>query len=409
MTSSCAQVAIIGGGPAGLIAADHLAARGMAVTVFERMPSVGRKFLMAGRGGLNLTHSEPADVFLSRYRDAEPRLKSAFEAFPPEALRTWCADLGIETFVGSSGRVFPRQMKASPLLRALLARLAANSVSIRTRWRWTGCDAEGALLFDTPEGMQTFPAPDALLLATGGASWPRLGSDGRWTQATDALGIARTPFAPSNCGVRIGWSPHFADRFQGVPLKRLALSIGGRTIRGEAMITEAGLEGGGIYALTPDIRHVLDSQEAATLTLDLRPDLDIEALAARLARPRGKNSLSNHLRKSAGLAPAAVGLLHEAGTLPDTPDALARRIKALPLRVTGIAGLERAISSAGGIAWDGIDDRFMLKNRPGTFVAGEMIDWDAPTGGYLLQACFATGLAAAHAIEARLTGAGAIS
>lgn len=404
MTGTSAQVAIIGGGPAGLIAADSLSAQGIKVTVFDRMPSVGRKFLMAGRGGLNLTHSEPADVFLSRYRDAEPRLRAAFEAFPPEALRSWCADLGIETFVGSSGRVFPRQMKASPLLRALLARLAANNVAIRTRWRWTGFGPQGELLFDTPEGGQSCPAPNAVLLATGGASWPRLGSDGLWTGATDAIGIGRTPFAPSNCGVRIDWSAHFAGRFQGVPLKRIALSIGDRTVRGEAMITESGLEGGGIYALSPDIRQALETQGAPVLTLDLRPDLETAALAARLARPRGKNSLSNHLRKSAGLAPAAVALLQEAGERPDNAEALAARIKALPLPVAGLAGLERAISSAGGISWESIDGSYMLTGHPGIFVAGEMIDWDAPTGGYLLQACFATGLAAAHAIEAHLAG-----
>lgn len=403
MTKRPAHVAIIGGGPAGLIAADSLSSRGIEVTVFDRMPSVGRKFLMAGRGGLNLTHSEQADVFLSRYREAEPRLRAAFEAFPPEALRAWCADLGIETFVGSSGRVFPRRMKASPLLRALLARLSANGVSIRTRWHWTGFGASGALLFDTPQGRHTHPAPDAVLLALGGASWPRLGSDGRWSATTDAAGIARVPFSPSNCGVEVKWTHHFAERFQGVPLKRIALSIGDRTSRGEAMITASGLEGGGVYALSPDIRRALaDTSVPATLTLDLRPDLDIDALAARLARPRGKNSLSNHLRKNAGLAPAAGALLREAGERPRGAKALAARIKALPLPVTGIAGMERAISSAGGIAWSDIDGSYMLKKKPGVFVAGEMIDWDAPTGGYLLQACFATGQAAASAIEAHL-------
>ncbi|WP_029058436.1 TIGR03862 family flavoprotein [Stappia stellulata] len=403
MTSSSADVAIVGGGPAGLIAADRLSARGVGVTVYERMPSVGRKFLMAGRGGLNLTHSEPADAFLSRYREAEPRLRAAIEAFPPEALRAWCEDLGIETFVGSSGRVFPRQMKASPLLRALLARLSANGVTIRTRWRWTGFGADGALSFDTPQGPKTHPAPDAVLLALGGASWARLGSDGAWSAATDAAGIARVPFSPSNCGIEVKWSQHFADRFQGVPLKRIALSVGDRTLRGEAMITASGLEGGGVYALSPDIRRALaDTSAPATLTLDLRPDLDVGTLAARLARPRGKTSLSNHLRKTTGLAPAAVALLREAGERPQGAEALAARIKALPLPVTGVAGMARAISSAGGIAWSGIDDGYMLKDRTGVFVAGEMIDWEAPTGGYLLQACFATGTAAASAILTRL-------
>lgn len=395
------QVAIVGAGPAGLIAADHLSAAGAAVTLYERMPSPARKLLMAGRGGLNLTHGEARDTFLDRYREARDRLAPAIDAFGPDALRQWCQDLGIETFVGSSGRVFPTAMKASPLLRALLSRLAARNVELRLRWHWTAIDAGRRLAFDTPDGVRHVEA-DAVLLALGGASWPRLGSDGGWTGILAAQGVGLVPFSPANAGVGIAWTAHLRDRFAGTPLKRICLTVGGRTVAGEAMITGSGLEGGAVYALSPEIRREIADAGRARLVVDLRPDLDRDDLAGRLARPRGKQSLSSHLRKAAGLAPVAVALLAEAGDRPSDAERLAARIKALPLEATGFAGIERAISSAGGIAWEAVDAGFMLKALPGVHVAGEMLDWEAPTGGYLLQACFATGLAAARGIAAGL-------
>ncbi len=395
------QVAIVGAGPAGLIAADHLSAAGATVTLYERMPSPARKLLMAGRGGLNLTHGEARDTFLDRYREARDRLAPVIDAFDPDALRQWCRDLGIETFVGSSGRVFPSAMKASPLLRALLARLAARTVELRLRWHWTGIDAGRRLVFDTPDGVRHVEA-DAVLLALGGASWPRLGSDGGWTGILAAHGVGLVPFSPANAGVGIPWTAHLRDRFAGTPLKRICLTVGGRTVAGEAMITGTGLEGGAVYALSPEIRRELADAGKARLVVDLRPDLDRDDLAGRLARPRGKQSLSSHLRKAAGLAPVAVALLAEAGDRPSDAERLAARIKALLLEATGFAGIERAISSAGGIAWEAVDAGFMLKALPGVHVAGEMLDWEAPTGGYLLQACFSTGLAAARGIAAGL-------
>jgi hypothetical protein len=395
------QVAIVGAGPAGLIAADHLSAAGATVTLYERMPSPARKLLMAGRGGLNLTHGEARDTFLDRYREARDRLAPVIDAFDPDALRQWCRDLGIETFVGSSGRVFPSAMKASPLLRALLARLAARTVELRLRWHLTGIDAGRRLVFDTPDGVRHVEA-DAVLLALGGASWPRLGSDGGWTGILAAHGVGLVPFSPANAGVGIAWTAHLRDRFAGTPLKRICLTVGGRTVAGEAMITGTGLEGGAVYALSPEIRRELADAGKARLVVDLRPDLDRDDLAGRLARPRGKQSLSSHLRKAAGLAPVAVALLAEAGDRSRDTERLAARIKALPLEATGFAGIERAISSAGGIAWEAVDAGFMLKALPGVHVAGEMLDWEAPTGGYLLQACFSTGLAAARGIAAGL-------
>lgn len=394
-------VVVVGAGPAGLIAADLLSRSGAAVSVHERMPSPARKLLMAGRGGLNLTHSEPAEPFLKHYREAEDRLTGVIEAFDPQALRAWCAELGIETFTGSSGRVFPRQMKASPLVRALLARLTANGVRLQTRSTWTGFGEDGALHFDGPDGSTQVHA-DAALLALGGASWPRLGSDANWVPLLTSRGVAVSALQPANAGISVPWSQHLRERFAGAPLKRIAVTVGDRRIAGEAVVTSTGLEGGAIYALTPDIRARIAETGQADITLDLRPDLDHEALRQRLSRPRGKQSLSNHLRKSAGLAPVAVALLSEPGERPADPDRLAARIKALPLAATGFPAPGRAISSAGGIAWDAIDDTFMLTALPGIHVAGEMLDWEAPTGGYLLQACFATGVAAARGIAARL-------
>jgi uncharacterized flavoprotein (TIGR03862 family) len=393
------QVAIIGGGPAGLMAAETAALGGVAVTVYERMPTVGRKFLLAGRGGLNLTHSEDLAAFLRRYGAAERDLRAAIQAFPPEALRALCEELGQATFVGSSGRVFPRSMKTSPLLRAWLGRLAATGVGFRLRHRWTGWDEDGRLLFDTPQG-RTSISTDATVLSLGGASWPHLGSDGAWVDAMSEAGVGVTPLQAANCGFVVRWSDIFRTRFAGQPLKRLELSFGDQKVRGEALVTETGLEGGGVYALSAALREAIAGTGAALLHIDLRPDLAEGDLSARLAAPRAKQSLSTFLRKAANLSPVAIGLLQEAAMASSqhlaslAPAALADLVKAVPVRLTGTAPMARAISTAGGIAFDEIDEHFMLRRLPGVFIAGEMLDWEAPTGGYLLQACFATGAAA---------------
>lgn len=395
-------VAIVGAGPAGLIAAERLAGAGLPVTVYDRMPSVGRKLLMAGRGGLNLTHSEPLPAFLERYADRAERLAPWIHAFPPGDLRDWAAGLGQETVVGSSGRVFPAGWKASPLLRAWLARLDALGVRVALRHRWTGFAAEGGLRFETPDGERLVPRPAAILLALGGASWPRLGSDGAWAAILAADGHAVLPFAPANGGLLVAWSATFRARFEGVPLKRIAVTAGGTTRRGEAVVTATGLEGGVVYALSRSLRDAL-AAGPATVMVDLRPDLAPDALAAGLGRPRGRQSTSTFLRKAAGLSPVAIGLLREARAagLPADPVELARLVKAVPLRATGLAGLARAISSAGGLSFGALDEHLMLRARPGVFAAGEMLDWEGPTGGYLLQACFATGVAAARGILRR--------
>jgi len=388
--------AIIGGGPAGLMAAEALARANIAVTVYERMPSLARKFLMAGRGGLNLTHSEEMTRFLSRYSEAEPRLNRAIEALPPGALRAWSEELGQPTFVGTSGRVFPKAMKASPLLRAWLRRLDAMGVRVALRHRWTGWDETGALTFDTPSGIARVEA-GVTVLALGGASWPRLGSDGGWAGLLMREGIAVSPLQPSNCGFRVAWSEPMRSRFAGQPLKNIALSFGAERVRGEAMITSDGIEGGAIYGLSARLRDAIGRDGAATLHIDLLPDTAIAEASHKLAMPRGKQSLSNALRKSLSLSPVAIALAQEAtkgklGAL--APDAMAVLLKALPVPLIGVAPIDRAISTAGGISFAEIDDAFMLRRKPGVFVAGEMLDWEAPTGGYLLQACFATGLAA---------------
>jgi uncharacterized flavoprotein (TIGR03862 family) len=391
----------VGAGPAGLTAAEVLAGGGRDVLLFDRMPSAGRKLLLAGRGGLNLTHGEPLDVLLARYGAATPCLRSAIEAFPPEKLRAWCEALGQPTFVGSSGRVFPVALKASPLLRAWLRRLDGLGVAFRPRHLWTGWDDAGAMTFAAPDGPVAVRA-DATVLALGGASWPRLGSDGGWVDLIARAGIAVGALRPANCGFAVSWSAPFRDRFEGQPLKRVALSFGDRTARGEAIITRYGLEGGAIYALSGSLRDAIAATGEAELRIDLRPDLSEPELTERLAVARGKQSFSTFLRKRLSLAPPAIGLINEAAAgssirasaLP--PPALAALIKSLRLRLIGVAPIDRAISSAGGIAFDEIDESFMLKRKPGVFVAGEMLDWEAPTGGYLLQASFATGAAAAR-------------
>lgn len=396
-------VHVIGAGPAGLMAAERLTRAGVAVVVHEAMPSVGRKFLMAGRGGLNLTHSEAMEPFVGRYGAAAETVGVWLEAFSPTHLTGWAEGLGQATFTGSSGRVFPRAMKASPLLRAWLGRLNELGVEVRTRSQCSGPglrrdDGRREWRFDTPEG-ERVETPDAVVLALGGASWPRLGSDGTWRQWLEAEGVAVEPFRPSNVGFDVAWSEVFAERFAGQPLKPIALTHGDRTVRGEAMVTRYGLEGGAVYALSAGLREAIERDGTASLTVDLRPDLTVEALAGRLAKPRGKDSATNWLRKVAGLSPVAVGLLREIpGELPAGSDKLAKRIKAVRLTLTGVQGLARAISSAGGVRLDQVDEGLMLKALPGVFVAGEMLDWEAPTGGYLLQASMASGVVAAEGV-----------
>ncbi len=386
--------AVLGGGPAGLMAAEVLAEAGCAVTLYERMPSIGRKFLMAGIGGLNLTHSEDLTPLMARYRGAVD-LRPMIEAFTPTDLRAWCEGLGEETFVGSSGRVFPTAFKASPLLRAWLARLEGLGVTIETRHDWRGWQ-DGALAFETPEGARLV-RPDATLLALGGASWPRLGSTGGWAEILRDKGVDTAPFRPSNCGFIIGWQADVGSRHAGTPLKSIAVSFGGETVRGEAMVTQNGIEGGAIYALSPLLREAIAAEGAATLHIDFRPDSAAPDLAQKMSKRRKGDSLANTLRK-AGLSPAAIAILREAAhPLPDDPETLARLAKAAPVTVTADTGLDRAISSAGGIAANAIDSRLMLRAMPGVFAAGEMLDWEAPTGGYLLQACLASGRWAAHA------------
>lgn len=397
MALAC-DVAVIGAGPAGLMAADVLSAAGRGVTVFDQMPSPARKFLMAGRGGLNLTHAEPFDRFVPRYGEVASRLKPILEAFPPSALIGWAEGLGQETFVGSSGRVFPRSLKASPLLRAWLARLARQGVVLKARHTWRGWQDDGTLAFDR-EGAIVSVRANATVLALGGASWPKLGSTGAWADMLKARGVDVRPFKPANCGFRVAWSAPF-QRFEGEPLKGIALSFEGRTARGEAMITRSGIEGGAVYALSAPLRDAIAARGKAVATIDLRPDMSPAALGEKLRRPRGSDSVANFLRKAVALSPAAVNLLREAHgvTLATMPEVLAGQIKDVPLTLIGVQGLERAISTAGGIALDALDEDLMLRAVPNTYAVGEMLDWEAPTGGYLLQATFATAVAAARAI-----------
>lgn len=400
------DVAIIGAGPAGLMAAERLAQAGLEVAVFERMPTPARKLLLAGRGGLNLTHSEPPDRFLPRYGDARPVLGPLVSAFTPGDLRDWAAGLGVETFVGTSGRVFPVAMKASGLVRAWLRRLDGLGVRLFTRHRWTGWDGDGGLIFAAgPGGDRVTVRARAVLLALGGASWPRTGSDGGWVPLLEGRGVAVTPLRPANMGFEVPWSDHLRERWEGQPVKGVALSFAGRRVRGEFVVTAAGIEGGAVYALGAPLRDTVAEQGWADLRIDLLPALTEAEILARLRR-RGAESLATHLKKALNLTGVRAALLREfAGrdTLAD-PAALAAAAKDLPLIVTGAAGIGRAISTAGGVGWDAVDGGLMLRALPGVFVAGEMLDWEAPTGGYLLQGCFATGVAAAAGIGAWLAG-----
>ncbi len=389
-------VAIIGGGPAGLMAAEVLAQQGLRVELFDAMPSVGRKFLMAGKGGMNITHAEPLESLLSRYGDRRAQLEPLLRAFPPQALREWMQGLGIESFIGSSGRVFPAGMKAAPLLRAWLHRLREQGVRFYVRHRWCGWNADGALRFDTPRG-ETIVQFSAVVLALGGGSWPQLGSDGAWLPMLAQRGIAVAPLRPANCGFEANWSPYFRSRYAGEPLKSVAASCAvGTAQRGECVVTEHGIEGGLIYALSAALRDEIERAGHATLRLDLLPDWAPQRVQDEVAHPRGSRSISSHLQSRLGLKGAKANLLREvlgADGMND-PVRLAEAIKALPLKLVAPRPLEEAISSAGGVTFGALDGNLMSRELPGVFCAGEMLDWEAPTGGYLLTACFASGRAA---------------
>lgn len=399
------HLAVVGGGPAGLMAAETAAAAGLAVDVYDAMASVGRKILIAGKGGLNLTHAEPLERFLDRYGARRPQIAPLVAAFGPDDLRAWARGLGIETFIGSSGRVFPSDMKAAPLLRAWLRQLKQSGVRFHLRHRWRGWDSEGALSFGTPDGHVAVHA-DAAVLALGGGSWPKLGSDGAWVPLLRAKGVCVAALRPANCGFDVDWSEHFRVRFAGQPVKPVAIAMAcGEPRPGELVVTETGVEGSLIYALSAPFRDAIETQGCTTVFLDLAPDRSRERLAADLAKPRGRLSMANHLQRRAGIDGVKIGLLREcaADAFAD-PSRLAAAIKSLPLRLQAPRPLDEAISSAGGIAFEALDEHLMLRNIPGVFCAGEMLDWEAPTGGYLFTACFASGRVAGAGAAAWLAG-----
>ena len=419
MSPAVARVVVIGGGPAGLMAAERLSAHGVQVDVFDAMPSVGRKFLMAGRGGLNLTHSEPAAPFLARYGDRAPNVAPWLRALDADGLREWTHGLGIQTFVGSSGRVFPQEMKAAPLLRAWLARLRASGVRLHMRHRWLGWPAgsqpgAGALRFHTPEG-ERLHAADAVVLALGGGSWAKLGSDGAWVDGLQAHGVAVAPLRPANCGFDVAWSDHFRERYAGQPVKSVAMACetaAGRTParQGEFVVSETGIEGSLVYALSAPLRDRIDSQGHAIALLDLAPDWSQEKVMAAVTHPRGSRSMSSHLQSRLGLTGVKAGLLRECATAEDfrDPEHLGLRIKALPLRLIRARPMDEAISTAGGVSFDSLDSGLMLRGVAGVFCAGEMLNWEAPTGGYLLTACMASGVIAAAGVLEFLRSTGRV-
>lgn len=393
------RVAIIGGGPAGLMAAEVLGQAGVNVDLYDAMPSVGRKFLLAGVGGMNITHAEDYAAFVSRYAERAGDLRPLLDAFSPDSLREWIHGLGIDTFVGSSGRVFPSDMKAAPLLRAWLKRLRESGVQLHTRQRWLGWDEHGALRIAGPQG-ETQVEADATLLALGGGSWARLGSDGAWVPLLQNRGIAIAPLQPANCGFEVaGWSEHLREKFAGAPLKTVSLELPGEAPRkGEFVLTATGIEGSLVYALSAPIRNTINRDGAATVLLDLLPDRTLTQIASALARPRGSQSMAKHLHRQLKLDGVKAALLRELtdATTFQAPQALAAAIKALPIRLVRPRPLDEAISSAGGVPFEELDEGLMLRRLPGVFCAGEMLDWEAPTGGYLLTACFASGRAAAE-------------
>ncbi|MGA4641453.1 TIGR03862 family flavoprotein [Stutzerimonas stutzeri] len=393
------RVAIIGGGPAGLMAAEVLGQAGVNVDLYDAMPSVGRKFLLAGVGGMNITHAEDYAAFVSRYGERAGDLRPLLDAFSPDSLREWIHGLGIDTFVGSSGRVFPSDMKAAPLLRAWLKRLRESGVQLHTRQRWLGWDEHGALRIAGPQG-ETQVEADATLLALGGGSWARLGSDGAWVPLLQNRGIAIAPLQPANCGFEVaGWSEHLREKFAGAPLKTVSLALPGEAPRkGEFVLTATGIEGSLVYALSAPIRNTINRDGVATVLLDLLPDRTLTQIASALARPRGSQSMAKHLHRQLKLDGAKAALLRELtdATTFQAPQALAAEIKALPIRLVRPRPLDEAISSAGGVPFEELDEGLMLRRLPGVFCAGEMLDWEAPTGGYLLTACFASGRAAAE-------------
>ncbi|BCK88196.1 hypothetical protein MIZ01_1997 [Sideroxyarcus emersonii] len=388
-------IAIIGGGPAGLMAAEAISQGNVRVDIYDAMPSMGRKFLMAGKGGMNITHAEPFDAFLTRFGARRNDIEPLLLGFPPDALREWVHGLGIATFVGTSNRVFPVDMKAAPLLRAWLHRLRERGAGFHVRHRWNGWDAQGDLRFTTPEGERILHA-DALVLALGGGSWPQLGSDGAWVTLLAQHGIEIKPLRPANCGFDVVWSDFFRERFTGEPLKSIAATFGDLRKQGECVITEHGVEGSLIYALSAVLRDEIARHGQAVLHLDLLPDWPLQRVQKEVSHPRGSRSLSSHLHSRLGLKGVKASLLREALDADQMHDTalLARTIKSLPLRLTGTRPLSEAISTAGGVAFESLDERLMLTRLPGVFCAGEMLDWEAPTGGYLLSACFASGLAA---------------
>ncbi len=400
------KVAIIGGGPAGLMAAETARAAGAKVDVYDAMPSIGRKFLLAGKGGLNLTHSEPADAFLARYGSRRKQIEPLLRQLEPEALRAWVHAFGITTFVGTSGRVFPSDMKAAPLLRAWLRRLRKSGVQFHVRHRWCGWDDRGALKCSTPNGDLTVQA-DATILALGGGSWPKLGSDAAWVPFLESQGVPIALLKPANCGFDVNWSEHLRTKFAGQPVKSVAVIVknerGGESWHpGEFVITETGVEGGVIYQVSQGIREEIDRAGTATVWLDLAPDRDAPRLVNDLAKPRGKRTVASHLQRYARIEGVKGALLREMTPKQDfaDPARLASAIKRLPLTLVAPRPLEEAISTAGGVAFESLDDRLMIRRLPGVFCAGEMLDWEAPTGGYLLTACFASG---------RVAGAGAVA